>query len=172
LENSDDIQSSALNLDELYRAEGPRLLVYFQRRHGDEHTACDLLQETFAAVVRRPDGLRRSASPRAYLFGIARNLSAEAHRRFHPAEELPAELAAESNPEDDPRLEVVRESITKLNPALRDIMELRLQSELSYEEIAQVLDIPLGTVRSRLHHAVKQLRDALNRVAKKANYES
>jgi len=98
-------------------------------------------------------------------------LSAEAHRRFRPSEELPAELADEPGPQDDSRLEIMRESISKLNPALREIMELRLQSELSYEEIAEALDIPVGTVRSRLHHAVKQLRDALNRAAKKVNYE-
>ena len=171
METTDDIPGSACNLDELYRTVGPRLLVYFQQRLRNEHTAKDLLQETFAAVVRRPDGLRLSASPRAYLFGIARNLSAEAHRRFRPSEELPLELPGETPPQDDPRLEAVREAISKLNPALREIMELRLQSELSYEEIAEVLDIPVGTVRSRLHHAVKQLRVALNRAVKKVNYE-
>jgi RNA polymerase sigma-70 factor (ECF subfamily) len=122
----------------------------------------DLLQETFAAVVRRPEGLRLSASPRAYLFGIARNLSVDACRRFRPTEDLPLDFPAHDQTQNDPRLETMRSAITRLNHSLREVIEFRLQSELSYEEIAAVLDVPIGTVRSRLHHAVKQLRHALD----------
>lgn len=163
LDTTNDIYGRAKSLDELYREVGPRLLAYFQRRHGDRHTAEDLLQETFAAVVKRPEALRLAVSPGAYLFGIARNLNAEACRRFRPVCELPPELPAVVPPLADPRLDAMREAVARLNSALREVVELRLQSELSYEEIAAVLDIPVGTVRSRLHHAVKQLRQALNR---------
>jgi RNA polymerase sigma-70 factor (ECF subfamily) len=163
LDATDDIHGHAKSLDELYREVGPRLLAYFQRRHGDPHAAEDLLQETFAALVRRPERLQLAVSPQAYLFGIARHLSAEACRRFRPGEELPPGLPAASATPADPRLEAMREAVAKLNPPLREVIELRLQSELSYEEIAAVLDIPIGMVRSRLHHAVKQLRQALNR---------
>jgi RNA polymerase sigma-70 factor (ECF subfamily) len=163
LDTTDDIHCRAQSLDELYREVGPRLLAYFQRRHGDPHAAEDLLQETFAAVVRRPESLQIAVSPQAYLFGIARNLSAEDCRRFRPAHELPQDLPAGAAPPPDPRLETMRAAVARLNSALREVVELRLQSELSYEEIAAVLDIPVGTVRSRLHHAVKQLRQALNR---------
>jgi RNA polymerase sigma-70 factor (ECF subfamily) len=95
---------------------------------------------------------------------VARNLSADAWRRLRVVEQLPDELAAPGPVGADPRLEVMRESIAKLNPALREVLELRLQVELSYDEIAAVLAIPVGTVRSRLHHAVKQLRSALTRL--------
>ena len=56
----------------------------------------------------------------------------------------------------------MREAIRSLSPELRDTLELRLEQELSYEEIAHVLDVPVGTVRSRLHNAVRQLRDLMN----------
>jgi RNA polymerase sigma-70 factor, ECF subfamily len=163
LDTTDDIHGRAKRLDELYREVGPRLLAYFQRRHRDHHVAEDLLQETFTAVVKRPEAFQLAVSQRAYLFGIARNLSAEACRRSRPVQELPAELPAEATTPPDRRLETMRDAVAKLNAALREVVELRLQSELSYEEIAAVLDVPVGTVRSRLHHAVKQLRQALNR---------
>jgi RNA polymerase sigma-70 factor (ECF subfamily) len=67
----------------------------------------------------------------------------------------------------DPRLEVMREGIERLNAASRQVLELRLQRELSYEEMAASLGVPVGTVRSRLHHAVRQLRAHL----KKRDYE-
>src|SRR5580658_5957399 len=77
--------------ENIYREIGPKLLAYFQRRHGSPQTAEDLLQETFAASMKNPDRLLRADSPRAYLFGVARNLSAEMYRRSHPTEELAAE---------------------------------------------------------------------------------
>lgn len=75
---------------------------------------------------------------------------------------MPLELPAETGDAPDPRLEPMREAITKLPPTHAEVLLLRLQQELSYEEIAQILDVPIGTVRSRLHHAVQQLREALN----------
>jgi RNA polymerase sigma-70 factor (ECF subfamily) len=61
----------------------------------------------------------------------------------------------------DPRVELVREAIARLTPELQETLELRFEQELSYEEIAAVLEIPVGTVRSRLHNSVKRLREAL-----------
>ena len=55
----------------------------------------------------------------------------------------------------------MREAIGRLDPALRQVLQLRLREEMAYEEIARFLNIPVGTVRSRLHYAVKNLRQAL-----------
>jgi RNA polymerase sigma-70 factor (ECF subfamily) len=154
-------------IENIYREIGPELLAFFQRRHGSPQTAEDLLQETFAAVMKNPERLLGADSPRAYLFGVARNLSAETHRRAHPMEELPAEPATEEEEPVDPRLEVMREGIARLNAAFRQVLELRLRQELSYEEMAAALGVPVGTVRSRLHYAVRQLRGHL----KNSDYE-
>ena len=154
-------------MESIYREIGPELLAFFRRRHGSPQTAEDLLQETFAAVMKNPDRLLRTDSPRAYLFGVARNLSAEMYRRAHPTEELPAEPPMIDEESADPRLEVMREGIVRLNAASRQVLELRLQRELSYEEMASTLGVPVGTVRSRLHHAVRQLREHL----KNSDYE-
>ena len=154
-------------VENIYREIGPKLLAYFQRRHDSPQTAEDLLQETFAAVMKNPDRLLRTDSPRAYLFGVARNLSAEMYRRSHPTEELPAEPQMDDEEPADPRLEVMHEAIVRLNADSRQVLELRLYRELSYEEMAASLGVPIGTVRSRLHHAVRQLREHL----KNSDYE-
>lgn len=158
MDNTDDRGHS---IESIYREIGPELLAFFRRRHGSPQTAEDLLQETFAAVMKNPERLLQADSPRAYLFGVARNLSAETFRRSHPTEELPAEAHAGDEVPADPRLEAMRDGIARLNAASRQVLELRLLQELSYEEMAAALGVPVGTVRSRLHHAVRQLRERL-----------
>ena len=147
-------------LDRIYREIRPELLRYFRRRHGSDEAAEDLLQETFAAVLENPARLLEARSPRAYLFGVARHVSVDALRGARQEEPLDGEVEAEGAMED-PRLEAMRAAIAALNPALRQVLDLRLRQEFSYEEIARVLGIPIGTVRSRLHYAVRSLAAAM-----------
>ena len=156
--------AGAEDLDRLYREVGPQLLAWLIRRRGNPAAAEDLLQETFAAALRHPKRLWQAGSQRAYLFGIARNLMVDSYRQTRATTSLPENLAMEPQEPADPRVERMRETIAKLNPALREVLELRLQAELSYEEIATALGVPVGTVRSRLHHAVKQLRQMMERL--------
>ena len=77
-------------------------------------------------------------------------------------EELSDEPTAEAGHSDDARLEQMRSAIAALPPLHREPLLLKLQQELSYDEIAEVLGVPVGTVRSRLHYAVAALKQALN----------
>jgi RNA polymerase sigma-70 factor (ECF subfamily) len=148
-------------LEHLYRETGPALLTYFRRQPAVAGLAEDLLQDTFVRALRRLDRLQAAVSPRAYLFGIARHVSVDAHRRMRPNEALaPVDEPATADPEDE-RLEPMRAAIAALPERHREALLLKVQHELSYEEIATVLGIPVGTVRSRLHHAVLRLRTAL-----------
>lgn len=147
-------------LQTLYEAHGPILLRYLRRMTGNTESAEDLLQETFVQALRREDRLGDAVSPQAWLFAIARNLAISSLRRRKPASRLPEDVPAVFR-EEDPRAEAMRAAILKLPAAQREALELRLRDELSYEEIAQALDIPVGTVRSRLHHAVKTLRETI-----------
>jgi RNA polymerase sigma-70 factor (ECF subfamily) len=148
-------------LEALYRDLSPGLLAYFRRQRALAGAAEDLLQDTFVRAICNFTRLRASVSPRAYLFGIARNVSLDALRARRPTEELFAETAAPAIAPEDARLEPMRAAIAALPAAQRETLQLKLQHELSYEEIAEVLGIPVGTVRSRLHHAVNHLRTAL-----------
>ena len=140
----------------LYNAHGQALLGYLRRSFGNAEAAEDLLHETFVQALRRLDRLTGAASPRAWLFGIAHRVGLAALRRRR-CQPLPEDLAAVQAQEADERIERMRRAIGRLPPHQREALQLRLVEELSYDEIAAVLDIPVGTVRSRLHNAVRTL---------------
>jgi RNA polymerase sigma-70 factor, ECF subfamily len=147
-------------IEHLYHAHGPALLAYLQRNFGRSGSAQDMLQETFLQALRRQDRLAAADSPRAWLFGIARHVGLTALRNHRPTEQLgvvPLQLT-----EPNLELEAMREAIAQLLPTMREPLELRLRENLSYEEIAAMLEIPVGTVRSRLHTAMQRLREAMD----------
>jgi RNA polymerase sigma-70 factor (ECF subfamily) len=146
------------DIENLYRTHGSALLAYL-RSVCRWVPAEDLLHETFVQALRRPGQLDQAVSPRAWLFGIARHVGLTAARRHRPMAMLDADHAQPEQPTTD--LMDVRAAIANLPPVLRETLELRLREQLSYEEIAHVLAIPLGTVRSRLHTAMRQLREQL-----------
>ncbi len=98
---------------------------------------------------------------RGYLFGIARHLSQAAWSKRAEVIPLNAELHDVAEPTQDDRVEAARETISALEPVQREILDLRFAQGLSYAEIAEALSIPIGTVRSRLHHAVAEVRHRL-----------
>src|ERR1043165_3432974 len=142
-----------------YREYGSALLRYLSRRFG-RGGADDLLQETFVQALRRPQRAGEAVSPRAWLFGIARNVGITAFRRRKLTLDLPDSVPTRAA-ESDERLDEMRQAIAQLPAEMRETLELRLADDLSYEEIAAVLEIPLGTVRSRLHNAVNKLREEM-----------
>jgi RNA polymerase sigma-70 factor, ECF subfamily len=150
---------STRNIEHLYRAHGPDLISYLRRGFGRWAAAEDLLHETFVQAIRHQDRLTEADSPRAWLFGIARHVGLTAARKHRPTD--PLDDAPQSSKVRDPQIEAMSDAITSLPEILRETIELRLREQLSYEEIAQVMQIPVGTVRSRLHAAMKKLREIL-----------
>jgi len=157
---------STVNLEQLYKEVGPAIWAFIRRRTPDAATAEELFQDTFLMAARRPDALAEARSQKAWLFGIARNLLRGHVRRRSP--ELTASM--DELPGNEPRqvegpIEEMRQAIRRLPDAQREVLELRLARELSYDEIAEALDVPIGTVRSRLHNAVVSLRAWVKDVA-------
>ena len=152
------------DLERLFRDAADDLTRYFARRHGDGGEAPqDLVQETFLEMAR---GLEKGGKPRslrAYLFGIARHVSQAAWKRSDRERGHRTDLAPESagTTPPDARVEAAREVIESLPVLQREILELRFTQQLSYAEIAESLGIPVGTVRSRLHHAIAMVREMI-----------
>ncbi len=151
--------------DQLYcRYERP--LYGFIRKHlSDRHEAEDVLHETFLALLRqRPSSTLRTF--RGWLYQIARNLCLNRHRsrrRAARALHAVAEAPQPPNPEPDGALlqreaaRSLRASVAKLPTQLGELYALRAGG-LSYADIASVLDLPLGTVKSRMHELLNRLR--------------
>ncbi len=156
-------------LERLFTESAGDLTRYFSRRHGVAEVVQDLVQETFLQLARGLKEGRQLQCARGYLFGIARHLSQAAWERKAREVVVPfetvtamADSSREEAPPRDERADAARETIAALPPLQREILDLRFSQGLSYAEIAEALGIPLGTVRSRLHHAVAAVRERLD----------
>lgn len=148
-------------LEQLFSESAGDLTRYFSRRHGIESTVQDLVQETFLQMARGLQEGRQFKCARGYLFGIARHLSQAAWTEQHKVIPFAAAARDVSTPPTDDRIDAARETIAGLEPIQREILDLRFSQGLSYAEMAEALGIPIGTVRSRLHHAIAEVRHRL-----------
>ncbi len=132
------------------------------RRVGIDNAA-DVTQETFITAQVALKRYRGESSLITWLFGIAHNECRRFIRRnrlLPPLLELDIPVASgEGNWIDRACLQ---EAITKLSPEHREVVLLHEVEGLTYEEAATVLGVPVGTVKSRLHHAFLHLRKALH----------
>ena len=149
-------------LERLYHLHGPAILRYLYRLIGPK-TAEDILQDTFVQAMSHLDRLETAAYPKAWLMTVARNLAINTLRRQNKGVvEMDWSQPVQSKPTEDERLERMRQMIMKLPEDMRETLYLRWYDQLSYEQIAEVMRIPVGTVRSRLHHGLTKLRDQLS----------
>jgi RNA polymerase sigma-70 factor (ECF subfamily) len=148
--------SDAEAFDRWYRDNAPRVRAFLRHLLGSEQAAEDVMQETFTQIWRRPRGFdAERGTLRAYLFGIARKQAAEWGRRQKPTDELTFEQAASCGIED---ASMVTEAFNRLGTEQRTLLWLREVEGQSYAELAGILEIPIGTVRSRLFAAREALR--------------
>jgi len=131
---------------------------FVRRRVSDPARAEDITQDIFLALVQRRNGYEVRSSFRTYLYRIAMNRVASEHRKNNPAQPAEPEPAASGNPAV---VHQVREALGQLEPEQREVVMLREYQGLSYQEIAQVLNVPVGTVRSRLFRAKLALKEKL-----------
>lgn len=151
-------------LGQLFLRYKQPLFGFFRRRLADECCAEELAQETFLAVVRGSTRYEPRALFRAYLYGIAFKIL-NAHRRktafraMFLGEESAGHEAASRDTANAGM--VMRNAVSKLDAADREILLLREFEELNYAEIAELLSLPVNTVRSRLFRARMALRQLL-----------
>jgi RNA polymerase sigma-70 factor (ECF subfamily) len=129
---------------------------------GDRDMALDVVQEVFFVLAKKFPGFELTAKLRSFLYPVVRNLAVTALRksgRHHPSATLLTETdnasPVDSPDESDGQLQT---ALTELGPEHRDVLLLRFVDELSLAEIADVLGIPVGTVKSRLHNGLVKLR--------------
>lgn len=150
--------------EELFGRHQQALNGFFRRRLGSKAQAEDLAQETWMAVLRGMVRYEPRALFRVYLYGIAFRVLAGERRRTRRTEE--GIEGAESAGNQISAAEIwVREALAKLEETEREILMLREYEQLSYGEIAELLRIPINTVRSRLFRARMALKRFLEPAA-------
>lgn len=129
---------------------------------GDHALALDVLQETFLYFLKKFPGFTLTCQLRSFLYPAVRNLAIAARRKAERLQsedgelpELEAPPPASTNHTARDQLAVV---VTALPETHREVLLLRFVDGLSLNEIAEALEIPLGTVKSRLHNALDTLR--------------
>ena len=157
-------------LADLYLRYRTQLFQYLLQFTPDRGLAEELLQDTFMAVWQGASGFQGKSRVRAWLFGIARRRACKKLR--YP--DLPladvAELELRATRDAEPETMLARkvahdelvDAMKRLPPGHREVLLLTFEYELSYQEIADVLHVPMGTVKSRLSNAKRNLRALLS----------
>ncbi|HEX5809159.1 MAG TPA: sigma-70 family RNA polymerase sigma factor [Anaerolineales bacterium] len=150
-------------------AQGVRNVIY--RMYGDAQIAEDAAQETFIQAWLHLASFRPQTSLRNWLYRIAVNAATDMLRREKRILPHALEDLALSDPQPGPealysqaeRTALIQKAVLSLPDACRAVLVLREYEGLSYHEIGDALDIPVGTVMSRLNYARKLLKEKLER---------
>jgi RNA polymerase sigma-70 factor, ECF subfamily len=151
----------------LYRRYARPVFALALRRLGDRGRAEDAVQETFASVWRSARSYRQERGPGApWLYAVARNAIVDRRRALGEPPAEPVDEAAK-DPGPPERAESswtawrVHRALGELPDKERELIELAYWGGLSQSEIAQFLDVPLGTVKTRTRSALARLADVL-----------
>src|ERR1043165_9946050 len=151
---------------ELVGRFGPRLRYFVRKLVSRADRADDLVQEVWIDVLRQLPRLKDAGAFTTWLYRIAHGKAMLDGRRSGraPVTIADAEWVAEAegdtfSAEDAARIHA---ALDRLEPAQREVLVLRFLEELNYEQIAEVVECPVGTVRSRIHYAKAQLKKLLN----------
>jgi RNA polymerase sigma-70 factor (ECF subfamily) len=154
-------------LDALYARHGGALLSFLIARLGDRQSAEEVLQDTMMAAWREARNFRHESSIRTWLFVIARNRATNLQRKHRPQMTLLDEAISAGDTGPMERVErnaanaAVRAALHHLPPQQREVLVLVFYNQLTPAEVADVLGISDGTVKSRLHRAKELLRRVL-----------
>lgn len=149
---------------------------------GSVHDARDIAQEAFLSAYEKLGTFRQDASFYSWLFRIAYNAAVSSRRKtkrvtqsvdnqreqngYDPTDERP-DLDPSHRMQSTEDQTHVRNALNELASEYRDVLILKELEGLRYDEIADILDCPIGTVRSRIHRARQELRDKLTKVVER-----
>jgi len=157
------------NIERLYDEHAQPLFAFLLNLTRDEADTRDVLQEVFVRLAREPGHLAGVRDERAFLIRLAHNAAVDLMRRRTSRDRTKENFAAEQlspfAPTDDPDEQLFREELAEALGELpadqRAVVHLKLWSGLTFEEIADALDIPPNTAASRYRYGLDKLRGRL-----------
>jgi len=185
MSDTDSAQSHALQIRLLEAAEGSsaaweeivttyarRVYALLHSQCGDSDLAEEITQSTFCTIAVKLAAYTELGRFEAWLFRIAMNrLRDEMRRRRRQAVAIDSEALAsfagqdprstDQRVPDDPEIAALRSAMSRLNEADREVIQLRHYGGLSFRQIAELLDQPLGTVLARQHRALQKLAELM-----------
>lgn len=158
---------------QLYHRHKEGLIAFCYRMLRNWEDAGDVFQEAFRYLHTHAARYRPTARFTTYLYHVARNMCIDILRRRKRWNlqqlDATADLLPDGGPAESPRLELeeveahLRKALEEVPPPYREVLHLRVVERLGYDEIAQILECPVGTVKSRLHVGLATLRTILKR---------
>jgi RNA polymerase sigma-70 factor (ECF subfamily) len=168
MESDEELMRAVAQGDEralgaLVERHAARIHSFLVRVTGDRDDADDLLQDTWIRVARGARGFDAARRVKPWLYGIAANLARDLHRRRAVRGKAAREVLLhaqthDASPRPADRIDV-RARLARLPERLREVVVLRYFEGLDEAEMADALAIPRGTVKSRLHGALRALRE-------------
>lgn len=148
---------------ELYGRFADRVFRYALTLLRNRHLAEEVVQETMVAVWQGAGSFAGRSQVSSWIFGIARNQAYRLLREEEKGERTANEPTCAPDPADAVEQEDrVRDAVAALPPGEREVVFLAFYEGLSYREIAGLLGIPEGTVKSRMYHAKRRLAEVLS----------
>jgi len=160
---------SETNLEAIYARYRQALFTLALARTGHRERAEDAVHDAFVRLCR--SGLKGAADPLAYVFAAVRNAALDQCRRLRLADRSENEpplsilddgaIAPEEHAMEDERRRLIAAAVDALGAEQREALVLRVYADLTFAQIAQVLDTPVQTVCSRYHRALQRLKQHL-----------
>ncbi|MBS1726965.1 MAG: RNA polymerase sigma factor [Armatimonadetes bacterium] len=148
----------------LYADHSENLLRFCFRLCGDADGAQDLLMETIHAAPGAVKRFSRRSSVKTWLYRIALNKWREGRRTLQRRQELDRAHAPKQPSRDRDLVIAIESELANLSEPLLEAFTLVKMEGLKYREAAKILDVPIGTVQSRVHSACEQMRERLQEV--------
>jgi RNA polymerase sigma factor (sigma-70 family) len=154
--------------EELYRIYHPRLTRFLTNILHRPHLAEEALNDTMLVVWKRPDSYNGSCKVSTWIFAIAYRTALKAmSRRDEPLEDRYAgtraspEVGPEQELDQRQTQEILLGAMGQLSADHRAVLDLTYFHDAGYREIAEIMDCPVGTVKTRMFHARRHLKDML-----------
>jgi RNA polymerase sigma-70 factor (ECF subfamily) len=159
--------------NELYERYNERLFYYFFRMLGScEETANDFLQDIFLKIIDKPELFNPDFSFRKWIFSVAHNMCKNEYRNRENRKNVlqgltPNEVVYETDDFEKEKIRLIELAFREMNGLTeksKEVLLLKYRENFSVEEMAEILELPVGTIKSRLYYARNELSGVLKRI--------